>query len=245
MCNRHVTSENFKPGWLRWQIDQPLKFNRLDSVHLDLGSGNRPANPFNATKLIASDIQDLKTDSENCAFQFCKIEDISRISLESSSVDSVSAYDVLEHIPRSWPGSDNSMRYPFIELMNEISRVLKPGGIFIAVTPAFPSPQSFQDPTHVNIISDETIAYFDEAAWARQLGYGFTGNFTRLHQSWLRGAAPYIGRYEEGLHVSKLDKLKNQKFINHIRLVNRLRLLFNLNKPYSLLWVLRKNCGTE
>lgn len=245
MCNKHVTSENWRPSWLKWQIGQPLLWNRSDSVHLDLGSGKRPANPFNAAKLFASDIQDLSTSSESYNYEFCKISNISKISLDDQSVDSVSAYDLLEHIPRSWPGSDNSIRYPFIELMNEVSRVLKPGGIFIAVTPAFPSPQSFQDPTHVNIISDETISYFDENAWARQLGYGFMGSFTRLHQSWLRGAAPYIGRYEENVRPSQFYKLKNQNIIHKIRILNRLRLLLTLNKPYSLLWILRKNCETE
>ena len=243
MCENCVTPKNWKPSWLKWQIDQPLLWNRLDSVHLDLGSGKRPANPFNAAKLIASDIQNIEYSTESNNFEFCRKTDISKITLADQSVDSVSAYDLLEHIQRSWPGIGNSVRYPFIELMNEISRVLKPGGVFIAVTPAYPAPQSFQDPTHVNIISDETISYFDENAWARELGYGFTGNFTKLHQSWLRGAAPYIGRYEEMAHSSHLNKFKNQKFIHKIKLVNRFRLLMNLNKPHSLLWVLRKNCS--
>jgi SAM-dependent methyltransferase len=75
-------------------------------------------------------------------------------------------------------------RNPFVELMNEIYRVLKTGGIFLSVTPAYPHGAAFQDPTHVNIITEETfIRYFDDTyMWAKI--YGFNGRFKVLQQEW-------------------------------------------------------------
>ena len=75
-------------------------------------------------------------------------------------------------------------RNPFIELMNETYRVLKTGGIFLSVTPAYPHSAAFQDPTHVNIITEETfIKYFDDTyTWAKI--YGFHGRFKVLQQEW-------------------------------------------------------------
>ena len=87
------------------------------------------------------------------------------------------------------------MTNPFIETMSEIWRVLKPQGIFYARTPAFPHPESFQDPTHVNIITDTTVSYFARRPqidgssidpWGLELGqrYGFKGQFLLLSQQW-------------------------------------------------------------
>ena len=44
--------------------------------------------------------------------------------------------------------------------MNEIYRVLKPGGTFYAITPYYPRDEAFVDPTHVNIITNKTHTYF-------------------------------------------------------------------------------------
>ena len=49
----------------------------------------------------------------------------------------------------------------FIRLMNEIWRILKPGGRFAFVVPYAGSIGFFQDPTHLNPINSSTLAYFD------------------------------------------------------------------------------------
>ncbi len=126
--------------------------------------------------------------------------------------------------------------------MNEISRVLKPGGIFIAVTPAFPSSASFQDPTHINIISEETLSYFDEKAWATELGYGYSGKLERLHQSWLRGSAPYLGRTSINIKKEGFIGTRFGRYNHALKILNRIMRLVTISKPYSLLWILRKPC---
>ena len=61
-------------------------------------------------------------------------------------------------------------------LMSEIWRVLKVNGKFLSFTPAYPNPAAFTDPTHVNIITEQTYNYFDaQNNWAKM--YGFKGAF--------------------------------------------------------------------
>jgi len=97
--------------------------------------------------------------------------------------DYVTAYDVLEHIQRVLI-TNGETKYPFISLVNEIFRVLKPGGFFFSMQPCYPAKQAFQDPTHVNIMTEDTFyLYFCEPAWARI--YGYEGSFTLIKDGWL------------------------------------------------------------
>jgi SAM-dependent methyltransferase len=107
---------------------------------------------------------------------------IEKIPHEDDFFEYVTAHDFIEHVPRLLYLPDR--RYPFVELMNEIYRVLKPNGIFLSFTPAYPHAEVFRDPTHVNIISDQTFGvYFDDTnRWAEM--YGFTGAFKIISQEW-------------------------------------------------------------
>ncbi len=75
--------------------------------------------------------------------------------------------------------ASGALRNPFVELMNEIHRVLQPGGRLLAITPAFPHPAAFTDPTHVNIITEQTHTYFTGSEPGASI-YGFRGRFTLL-----------------------------------------------------------------
>lgn len=80
-----------------------------------------------------------------------------------------------------------STRFPFVELMNEVFRVLKDEGIFYSHTPAFPFPEAFVDPTHVNIITEDTFPRYFCSAGESLPGagrYGFVGNFQLVSQQW-------------------------------------------------------------
>lgn len=148
---------------------------------LDLGCGSNPRNPFGADECWGVDIRD-DLSSE------IKVANLATegIPFDSNYFDFCTAFDVIEHIPRnSW--ANGQCRMAFIELMNEIYRVLKPGGLFLHSTPAFPSKRAFQDPTHVNIITEDTMPYYFcyPDKWASHLGYGFNGNFELIEQRWV------------------------------------------------------------
>jgi SAM-dependent methyltransferase len=144
---------------------------------LDLGCGPNPNNPYNADEIFGVDIRDDLGDNIVAADLA-----LDGIPFEDDSFEYVTAFQFIEHVPRVvyLP----TKRNPFIELMNEIYRVLKTGGIFLSVTPAYPHAAAFQDPTHVNIITEETfIRYFDDTyRWAKI--YGFNGRFKVLKQEW-------------------------------------------------------------
>lgn len=146
-----------------------------DAASLDIGCGFKPKNPFNARTVWGADI---RTDNA----KQIKAADLvtENIPFADESFDFVTAFDFLEHVPRTayFP----ARRFPFVELMSEIYRVLKPNGIFLSFTPVYPYHAAFQDPTHVNFITTDTFTtYFDDKnSWAK--AYGFTGSFKILEQ---------------------------------------------------------------
>mgnify|MGYP001337273477 CR=1 FL=1 len=66
-----------------------------ETIALDLGSGPQPANPFKADRVIGIDSQAKGENVLNCWVG------IEKIPLENSCVDVVTAFDFLEHLPRS------------------------------------------------------------------------------------------------------------------------------------------------
>jgi SAM-dependent methyltransferase len=149
------------------------------SQSLDLGCGGIPRNPFQAATSYGVDINSY--DKANVIA--CDLSN-SAIPLEAATFDYITAFDFIEHIPRV-ALMDGQTKLPFINLMNDIHRVLKPGGLFFSQTPAYPCKEAFQDPTHVNIITEDTFPlYFCNDSWAR--AYGFKGSFKCVAQEWCR-----------------------------------------------------------
>jgi SAM-dependent methyltransferase len=83
--------------------------------------------------------------------------------LPDESVIQAIASHVVEHIPRVMYINGQS-RWTFIDFMNEVWRVLKPGSQFAIAMPYCISPGYFQDPTHVNPCNERTWLYFDPTA---------------------------------------------------------------------------------
>jgi SAM-dependent methyltransferase len=154
----------------------------MTSRHLDIGCGGVPRNPYGCDEAHGVDIS-LPVGADPHLFRRANLS-IEPIPYTDATFDSVSAFDFLEHVPRLLVTADGrSTRLPFVELMNEVHRVLKPGGAFYAVTPAYPRPEAFHDPTHVNFITEGTWAYFcGEQPGARM--YGFTGTFELVRNEW-------------------------------------------------------------
>lgn len=154
------------------------------SRHLDLGCGVYPRNPFHHKELFGCDIREVTDPLEKLDFVYKKANLTQEpIPFPDHYFNSVSAFDFIEHVPRQFLGSNGILINPFVALMSEIHRVLIPGGRFVAITPAYPRPEAFQDPTHVNFITERTHDYFvGEQPYAG--AYGFKGKFKVVKVGW-------------------------------------------------------------
>jgi len=113
-------------------------FKAGDTVTLDLGSGPHPVNPFLAINVYGSDIRE---DVNN---NVVKVDLASGyLPFQDNSFDFITAYDLLEHIPRV-NLNNGKTEFPFIMLMNEIHRILKDDGIFSALNRATHLPNLFK-----------------------------------------------------------------------------------------------------
>ena len=77
--------------------------------------------------------------------------------LKDNSVDEVNISHYVEHTP------------DLIKFMNELYRIMKPGGKCEIVAPYYSSMRAWQDPTHVRAISEATFLYFNQE-WLKTNG---------------------------------------------------------------------------
>lgn len=118
---------------------------------------------------------------------------------EESSVDEVRAHDVFEHMP--------DKRHS----MNELWRVLKPGGkATIEVPSAAKGAGAFQDPTHVSYWTANDFEYYQKGNYARERFrgsdyYGVRCDFKIVSLEQTR----YQGKWDEVWKISvELEALK-------------------------------------
>jgi len=167
--------------------------------HLDIGCGRIPRNPFNREALHGIDVMNLEMVS--CSYKRVNVI-TEKLPYPDSYFDSVSAYDFLGLIPRS-AIVDNNTRFPFIELMNEIYRVLKPEGTFFSVSPYYPRNEAFVDPTYVNIITKRTHTYFTLPNVTASV-YGFDGKFEAEQVQAVK--ASMVGKKEQSPWILRFIK---------------------------------------
>ncbi len=86
------------------------------------------------------------------------VHDVTRgLPFPDSSIGVIRAYDFLEHVPPAHVGP----------LMNEIYRVLVPGGWLLSRTPSTDGRGAFQDPTHVSFWNENSFWYYTRRAQAQ------------------------------------------------------------------------------
>ena len=161
-------------------VDQCLKglIAKASDLHgtstLDLGCGLNPQNPFRAEQVYGIDIRDNPSKYIKCADLT-----VEPIPFENNAFDFITAFDIIEHIPKVLYAPNR--RFPFVELMNEVWRTLKPNGYFLSHTPVYPYSAIFGDPTHVSVLTHETFGYFDDVSRNAAM-YGFKGSFKVVSQ---------------------------------------------------------------
>jgi SAM-dependent methyltransferase len=232
----------------KWQEAIPENFSLKgikNSIHVDLGCGNLPRNPLSAEKIIGVDVSpEAPYKAQSGFLEYIQVQPGATLPFESNQINSVSAFDFLEHIPRSDRTLAGAFFNPFIEIMNEIHRILKPGGVFVALTPCYPSPAAFTDPTHVNFISDTTHLYFSGPNFANTKKYGFIGNFELVEASWSDWRGVLWDSFAIEPQDIKEKSRENQivsREIQYRNLKTRIRReLFGYGGETHFLWVLQK-----
>lgn len=178
----------------------------MTTRHLDLGCGRRPRNPYGYEELFGCDLLAPSDLGNSPGFSYRQVNlSLQPIPFPDSFFDSVSAFDFLEHVPRQRVTASGESKNPFIDLMNEVHRVLRPHGRLWAVTPAYPHVSAFADPSHVNFITEGTHHYFCGPDPAATL-YGFTGCFDVMNVAWetpanvLSARVPALRKFIRRLH---------------------------------------------
>jgi SAM-dependent methyltransferase len=213
----------------KWNTRHPSQWGFESKIHIDMGCGFHPRNPFGAERLIGIDILPSESFLHRTDIEYIQVALGQQIPMPNGSVDTISGYDFVEHLNRGNGSSGNE----FISFMSEAHRVLRPGGILFLVTPAFPSPAAFQDPTHVNFITEQTVNYFlGPDALAQKMGYGFSGSFEMIAQTWM---GPFASFFDSS-NISGSVFLSPGLF----SMANVRRMVSCLRHPTHLVWLLRK-----
>jgi SAM-dependent methyltransferase len=117
------------------QVAQDLAAGR--SLRIDLGSGTRPRPGFYGLDQLDLPGVDIVADL-NRPLEL----------LPESCVEHLYSSHALEHVEK------------FLPLMDEIHRVMRPGGLVEVIVPHFSNAYYYSDPTHVRFFGLYTMSYF-------------------------------------------------------------------------------------
>lgn len=118
-------------------------FKENSGIRLDIGCGGNKQPGFVGVDYRKVPGVDIVQDLEEFPWK----------DIPDESVLVAIASHVVEHI--------NPAKGTFIRFMDEVWRILKPGGEFAIVTPYAGSPGYWQDPSHCNGVTENTLRYFD------------------------------------------------------------------------------------
>lgn len=191
----------------------------VKSTHLDFGCGNNPRNPFGSYDTISVDINRYSNEIPHYV-----IKPGSPLPFQDNTIDSISAFDVLEHLSRE---PSNNL---FVFYMNELHRILKPKGMALFIFPDVHNREVYSDPTHVNFIHKNTVDYFLSNS-PNQNYAGIQTNYILIKNKKIRIWNSYFGSFSE------INEAKNLR--RKLSLIKRefYRLIF----PTHRVWILKKN----
>lgn len=121
-------------------IDEIL--TQKSGIRLDIGCGANKQENFVGIDIRPLEGVDIVHDVESFPWP-----------LPDECVTTAVCSHLVEHI--------NPHKFGFINFMNEVWRVMKPGGEIAIACPHGASPGFLQDPTHCNALNETTWAYFD------------------------------------------------------------------------------------
>lgn len=122
-----------------------------DGVRLDLGAAHNPTAGFLSVDLHDADL---------C----CDVRD--GLPLPDSCAQVIRAVDFLEHVPHCADSACPHERC-VVGVMNELHRVLAPGGLLTTSTPSTDGRGAFQDPTHCSFWNPNSWWYYTRDDQAR------------------------------------------------------------------------------
>ena len=127
----------------------------MTGLRLDLGCGKDKLVGWTGVDLVWHPGVDVVHDLNERPWPF-----------EDESIEEARAHHVIEHIPKVQIqlllGSDQVVTFfPFIDFMDEVHRILIPGGRFTIWYPPGGSQGYYQDPTHCSGHNKNTWLYFD------------------------------------------------------------------------------------
>lgn len=118
---------------------------------------------------------------------------------QDNSVGCVRAHDFLEHVPPS----------RVVALMNDIYRVLAPGGWLLVSVPSTDGRGAFQDPTHVSFWNENSFWYYTRAQQAKYVPE-ITARFQAVTlKTWFPSS--WHKQYNISYVVANLSALKGQR----------------------------------
>jgi predicted SAM-dependent methyltransferase len=139
----------------------------INELKIDLACGDRKQEGFKGVDIIKTDSVDYVVDLTTYPWP-----------IESESVEEIYCSHYIEHIPHDI-NNLNDRRDGFIQFMDEIYRIMKPGAKATLVAPYYTSERAFQDPTHHRYITKGSFHYFNKE-WRdmnKLSHYGINSNF--------------------------------------------------------------------
>jgi len=160
-------------------------------IKLNLGSGYRPREGF----VNIDNREECKPDL------LCDV--VSGLPFDDDSVDYVLATDFLEHVPAG----------KVVSVIEDIYRVLKPGGILEHLTPSTDGRGAFSDPHHVSFWNAASWLYYTDDEHRRL--YGITAKFVGQSEDHVTNEKWGIVHTHGILHAIKGDGYAEPCWIDH------------------------------